>query len=155
MADVDAFFERWLAEEVAERPVLASRLGLDGYDDQLGDLTAAGFHRREEADMRWASRLTALGRGGLTPEQDIDVDLLHGELAGRAVTADWAAWRRDPNVYLAPCLSGVFTLFLDRLHPEPDLARFAAARLRQVPAALEAGQANLDANLASPVIVER
>jgi uncharacterized protein (DUF885 family) len=68
---------------------------------------------------------------------------------------DWAVWRRDPATYLGPGLTGVFTLFLNRIHPEPDLARFAAARLSQIPAVLADGKANLDPALASPIFIER
>jgi hypothetical protein len=122
MTDVDTIFERWLAEEVAERPVLAIRLGLDGFDDQLGDLTASGFERRQ-ADQRWASQLAEVDREGLTTDQAIDVDPLQPRRAGRPAVAGGtgsAGRRRDPNAYLTPCLSGAFTLFLDRSTPIHD-----------------------------------
>jgi uncharacterized protein (DUF885 family) len=49
----------------------------------------------------------------------------------------------------------VFSLFLNRVHPEPELARFAAARLRQVPDVLDAARVNLDPGLAARLFVER
>src|SRR5688572_27550670 len=68
---------------------------------------------------------------------------------------DWETWRRDPALYVSPGLSGVFVLFLKRLHPEADLARFASARLRAVPEVLAAARENLDPSLANALIVRR
>jgi uncharacterized protein (DUF885 family) len=155
MADIDALLEQWLAEHLAERPVRASTLGLTGYDDQLGDFSAAGFERRTAHDRSWASRLAAVPTEGLALDQDIDLELVRSVLAGQEVMEDWTDWRRDPAVYLGPCLTGVFTLFLHRLRPEPELALSASARLRAVPAALDEARANIDPELADRLIVER
>ena len=133
----------------------ATALGIDGYDDQLGDFSAAGFARREARSDHWQGVLEGVPDDGLSMDQRIDRDLVLSSLRGGAVMRDWAAWRRDPAVYLGPCLSGVFTLFLHRLHPEPELARAAAARLRAVPEVLDTARTNLDADLANRLIVER
>lgn len=155
MADLDVALDDWLREEVEESPVGATSLGIDGYDDQLGDFSAAGFTRREQRAEYWRRTFAGFADDGLTADQRVDRDLVLSSLRGREVMQDWAAWRRDPAVYLGPCLSGVFLLFLHRLHPEPELARFAARRLRAVPEVLAAARANLDAGLANRLIVER
>jgi uncharacterized protein (DUF885 family) len=64
-------------------------------------------------------------------------------------------WRRQPEMYLSPGLGGVFSLFLHRLKPEPELARAAAARLRQVPRVLEDGRRNVKPELAPDIYVDR
>ena len=69
--------------------------------------------------------------------------------------ADWLAWRRQPETYLNPGLGGIFTLFLHRLKPEPELVRAALARLRAIPRALEDGRRNIRPELAPPVFVDR
>jgi uncharacterized protein (DUF885 family) len=92
---------------------------------------------------------------GLAAGERIDRDLVRAVLRGRAIMADWQMWRRQPDTYLGPGLSGVFTLFLHRLRPDADLARAAAARLRAVPANLADGERNLRAELAPAVYVER
>jgi uncharacterized protein (DUF885 family) len=148
VADTDALIDEWLTEQFDESPVRASQLGVDGYDELLGDYSEAGYRRREARDDYWYGAFSAL------PES-IDRDLVLSNLRGRAVMRDWENWRRDPATYLGPCLQGVFTLFLHRLHPESELQRFAAARFREVPRVLAEGKANLSAELASPVIVER
>jgi uncharacterized protein (DUF885 family) len=155
MPDLDALLGEWLDEEVAESPVLATGLGLDGYDDQLGQFAAADFERRDGRVDHWRRTFEGVTDDGLSLDQRIDRDLVLSALAGRTVMRDWAAWRRDPAVYLGPCLSGVFQLFLHRLHPDAELVQAAAARLRGVPQVLADARANLDAELANPLIVQR
>ena len=152
---IDELLDAFLAEEVEESPTTATRLGIDGHDDRLGDFTADAFARRAAAEDRWLERFGALADDELTLDERIDRDLVRSTLTGRQVLRDWAVWRRDPATYLGPCLQGVFSLFLNRVHPEPELAAFAAARLREVPAVLDAARANLDASLASPLFVDR
>ncbi len=136
-------------------PVQATALGVDGHDDRLPDVTADGFARRAADEDAWLERFRALRDEDLNPDERIDRDLAISTLRGAQVERDWAVWRRNPDTYLVPALSGVFLLFAHRSHPEPDLAAAAAARLRQVPAMLDAGRANLDPALASRVLVER
>ena len=153
--DLTSTLQQWLDEEMESTPVRASMLGIDGYDDRLGDHSEAAFLRREKRDDHWRGVLEAWPDDGLSVDDAIDRDLVLASLRGRLVMRDWVAWRRDPATYLGDCLQGVFTLFLNRLHPEPDLVRFAEARLREVPEVLAAGKANLSAELANPVIVGR
>ncbi|HEX7165447.1 MAG TPA: DUF885 domain-containing protein [Acidimicrobiales bacterium] len=148
---LDAF----LAEDMEENPVRATQLGIDGHDDRLGEFTAGDFERRARNDDAWLDRFQAVGDDGLSLDERIDRDLVLSTLRGRQIVREWAAWRRDPSAYVGPCLGGVFTLFLNRAHPEPELVASAAARLRAVPGVLAAARENLDAELASPLIVER
>jgi uncharacterized protein (DUF885 family) len=153
--DLAAVLQQWLDEEMDATPVRASALGIDGYDDRLGDYSEAATLAREKRDDHWRAVLEGFADDVLSPDDRIDRDLVLASLRGRLVMRDWANWRRDPAGYLGICLQGVFTLFLNRLHPEPELARFAEARLRQVPDVLAAGKANLSAELANPIIVGR
>ena len=152
---IDDLLDAFLAEEMAESPTTATRLGIDGHDDRIGDFTETGFLRRQASDERWLERFRSLGDDELSFDEAIDRDLVVSTLRGRQVMHEWAVWRRDPATYLGPCLSGVFSLFLNRVHPEPELAASAAGRLREVPAVLEAARANLDPGLAARLFVER
>lgn len=152
---LDDLVEAFLADEVEESPTTATRLGIDGHDDRLGDFSEDGFLRRQASDRRWLERFRALPDSALSFDEAIDRDLVVSTLRGREVMHEWAVWRRDPATYLGPCLSGVFTLFLNRAHPEPELAASAAARLREVPEALAAARENLDPGLSAPLFVER
>lgn len=151
----DQLIDGFIAEELAANPTTATALGVPGHDDRLPDLTAAGFAGRAASEDHWAGRFAAQDPAGLEPDQRIDRELVLMTLRGRAIMRDWADWRRAPDTYTEPALSGVFTAFLHRLRPEPELAADAAARLRGVPDLLAAGRANLDPELASPLLVRR
>ncbi len=155
MEDTDELLEEWFRAELERDPVHGTGLGLDGYDDRFGDLSAAAFERQPLDDRRWAGRLGRLDVEGMSLDQRIDVTLVLSDLAGRAAMADWQAWRRDPSLYIGPMLNGVFSLFLHRIRPEAELAAAAVARLRQVPAVVAAARANLDPELAPRLLVER
>ena len=157
MADKGGFegvLGEFIERELAESPVMASTLGAEGYDDHLGDYSAAAFERRADEDAGWLARFEGAA-GDLATEQAIDRDLAISSLRGRVLLRDWAGWRRNPDSYLGPGLQGVFTLFLHRLRPDAELAASAAARLRAVPEVLDHGRRNLDPELASPVLVRR
>jgi uncharacterized protein (DUF885 family) len=96
-----------------------------------------------------------LADDGLTPDQRIDRDLVLSNLTGSAINRDWVRWRRDPDGYVGAGLMGVFSLFVRRLHPEPELVQAAIARFGEVPEVLEHGRRNLDPGLASPLLVNR
>ncbi|HZG94209.1 MAG TPA: DUF885 family protein, partial [Mycobacteriales bacterium] len=127
---LDPLIDALLADEFAAAPTLASALGADGYDDLLPDLTGSAIRAREARDDQWAARFSALPDDALSPDERIDRDLVLSTLRGRRAMRDWAVWRRNPDTYLNPGLSGVFYLFLHRTRPEAELAEAAAARLR-------------------------
>ena len=155
VSELDRLVDDYLGWLWRTSPVTATVLGVDGHDDRLPDLTAAGFARRAAEEDAWLARFRALGDDGLTPDERIDRDLAVSTLRGAQLERDWAAWRRNPDTYTAPGLHGTYLLFLHRAHPDAELARAAAARLRAAPALLAAGRANLDPALAPRILVER
>jgi len=155
MTPIDQLVDEFLDYEFETSPVLASSLGLTEYDAQLDDLSAAAFEKRDADAEAWLARFRAVADDGLAPEEQIDRDLAVSVLRGRTILADWKNWRREPLAYSGPVVNGIFTLFLHRLRSETDLVEAAVSRLGQAARALEQGQANLDAELAHPLIVER
>lgn len=151
----DALVDSWIAEELASSPVEATILGADGDHGSLGQWSALAIEQRQSSDESWLRRLTELDASSLDPERKVDVGLLVSALRGRRVYAEWEHWRRDPATYLDPCLHGVFSLFLNRTFPEPEMVAYAASRLRQVPQVIADARANLRSDLVSPLICER
>lgn len=144
----------FLKEEYEASPVMASSLGLTGYDERLDDVSAAAIERKEASDAEWLRRFRAVPDAGLGSAA-IDRDFLVAILRGRELMRPIRMWKKQPATYLGPGLQGVFILFLHRLRPERELAEAARARLEQVPAALEHGVKNLDPTLVPPIYVER
>jgi uncharacterized protein (DUF885 family) len=146
----------FLDETFQDSPVLASQLGVDGFDDRLDDFSEAAFEDRRRRSANWLRRFGQLGDDACDSfEERIDRDLIRSHLRGQAILDDWLVWRRQPEIYLNPGLGGVFNLFLHRLKPEPDLVRAAVSRLHAIPRMLEDGRRNIRADLASPVYVDR
>jgi uncharacterized protein (DUF885 family) len=145
----------FLAEQYADYPVRSSGLGLTEFDDQLDDLSGAAFERRAASAAAWRERFAKLDASELSFDEAIDRDLIVGSLTEQTIYDEWEFWRRHPDTYLNPGMRGVFVLFLHRLRPEAELVASAAARLRQVPANLEAGRANLRPELVPEILLDR
>lgn len=154
-SEMDRLVDEYLAWLWEINPVLATGLGIDGYDERLPDLSEAGFERKARDEDAWLERFRAVPDDGLLPDERIDRDLAISTLRGAQIERPWTVWRRNPDTYLGPLLNGVFVMFLHRSHPDEHLARAAAARLRQVPDMLARARANLDPDLASPFLVGR
>lgn len=148
--------EALLAAEYDANPLLASGLGLTGYDGRLPDLSAAAFAGRDAADEGRLAAFEALPDDAVAdPDDRADRDLAIAVLRGRRAVRDWQDWRRSPDHYTGPGLNGVFTLFLHRLRSDAEIVPDAAARLRAVPQLLAQARDNLDPALAAPLLVRR
>jgi uncharacterized protein (DUF885 family) len=145
----------FLEAEFAESPVRASGLGLTEYDEQLDDLSEAAFERRRAADHAWLERFRALDESGLTFDEDIDRELVISTLRGRQIVEDFEVWRRQPDVYLNPGMSGIFGLFLHLLRPMDQLVDAAVARMRHIPGNLDDGMRNLRPELVPEIFLDR
>jgi uncharacterized protein (DUF885 family) len=152
---LDAILSDLLAADFAASPVTATGYGLTEYDDKLDDVSADALRARDVDAAAFLARLDAVGDEGLTTDESIDRDLARAVLRGRLIMAPFEAWKRDPVTYSGPVTSGVFALFLHRLRPNEELAEAATARLDAVGPLVDAGIANLDPDLAHPIIVER
>jgi uncharacterized protein (DUF885 family) len=135
-------------------PATAQFLGAEGYDGRLGEHSAEAYARRDREAAEWLERFEALPRQDAL-DDEIDRRLAVSQLRGRRLLADWPVWRRDPSVYLSSAFFSLLMPYVHRLHPEPYLAEDTVAKLRQLPDLLAACRANLDPELAAPLIVGR
>ncbi len=155
MADVEGLLSEWMASDFERNPTRASALGVEGFDDRIGDYSAARWESEPDKDKHWAGRIAALPIGDLQVDEQVDLTLVLATLAGRSITHDWQAWRRDPSIYTEPCFGGVFNLWLHRLRPEEELVAASVARLHQVPDVLADARANLDADVVPALLASR
>lgn len=148
---VDSF----LTEEFEGSPVRASALGLTEYDDRLDDLSEAAILRRNQRDTHWLEQFRSVDAGTLGPDDQIDRDLAISILRGREIVEGFEVWRRQPDTYLNPGMTGIFTLFLHELRPTDELVDSAVSRMRQIPANLDAGKANLRPEMVPAIFLDR
>src|SRR5688572_15225050 len=147
--------DEFLESEFAESPVRASGLGLTEYDQQLDDLSEAAFERRTASDTAWLERFGAIEQASLSFDEDIDRELVISALRGRQIVEDFETWRRQPDVYLNPGMTGIFGLFLHRLRPMAELVDAAVARMRLIPGNLEDGKRNLRPEMVPAIFLDR
>ena len=145
----------FLDAEFADSPVRASTLGLTEFDEQLDDLSEAAFERRRGTDAAWLERFRGVDEGGLDFDETIDRDLVLSILRGRQIVDDFEVWRRQPDTYLNPGMSGIFALFLHRLRPMGELVDAAIARMRLIPNNLEDGRRNLRPEMVPSIFLDR
>ena len=145
----------FLDAEFAESPVRASSLGLTEYDERLDDLSEAAFARRRASDSAWLERFRAVPDADLAFDELIDRDLVISILRGREIVEDFEVWRRQPDTYLNPGMTGIFTLFLHRLRPTDELVNAAVARMRLIPGNLEDGMRNLRPDMVPSIFLDR
>src|SRR5262245_35677461 len=89
-----AFFD----ETLADSPVFATNLGIDGFDDQLDDLSEAAFEDRRRRSRDWLQRFEALQATACASfDERVDRDVILSTLRGRAILDDWLMWRRQPE----------------------------------------------------------
>ncbi|MEO6578948.1 MAG: DUF885 family protein, partial [Candidatus Limnocylindria bacterium] len=144
-----------LDNEFAESPVRASSLGLTAYDERLDDLSEAAFDRRRATDSAWLDRFRAVPDADLTFDELIDRDLVISILRGRQIVEDFEVWRRQPDTYLNPGMTGIFSLFLHQLRPIDELVDAAVARMRLIPDNLEEGMRNLRPEMVPGIFLDR
>ncbi len=155
MPGVDDLLDNWILSEMERDPTRATALGLPGYDRRLGDLGAAAWEARPAQDRRAAAAIRSLELTRYPLEDQVDLVLVLSELAGRAAMEDWHTWRRDPSLYVDPCLDGVHLLWLHRLAPEAELVEASVARLAAVPEVLAAARDNLDPEVMPALFARR
>src|SRR5256885_2137571 len=101
MSRASELAQAFLKETFEDSPVLASQLGVDGYDDRLDDLSEAAVEDRRRRSANWLSQFEQLTDADCDSfDERIDRDLLRSVLRGRAVLDDWLMWRRQPEMYL-------------------------------------------------------
>jgi uncharacterized protein (DUF885 family) len=129
-------------------PAHAALAGSLEHYSTFGDLSATGYEQRARDTGAWLARLES---SPASVDRDLALSVLRGALAMEA----WPSWRRDPNEYSGLVFFGLLAPFLHGLVPEADLVASTVAKLREVPEVFAAAQANLDASLASPLVVQR
>ncbi|MEV6243698.1 DUF885 domain-containing protein [Lentzea sp. NPDC051838] len=129
-------------------PAHAAQVGSLPHYSTFGDFTASAFEQRARESDEWLARLEPLPRS-------VDRDLALSVLRGSSAMETWPSWRRDPHEYSGMVFFGLLSPFLHKLLPEAELVASAVAKLREVPSVFAAAEANLDASLASPLVVRR
>jgi uncharacterized protein (DUF885 family) len=133
-------------------PTAATEIGNHAHDDRWPDLTDAGREARLAFLADAQRRLDELDGSALSRDEAIDRRILQenlGALRFNEETLREETWSPLSYVYLFG--GGLFSLLAREFAPLPDRLRSAAARLRALPAALDAARAILEAGGDRPI----
>jgi uncharacterized protein (DUF885 family) len=134
-----------MLDELRHSPIDATWAGLHDYDGDMPDLSADGFAdnaRRARENIR---ALAAWDVRELSPAERIDHRLLVArfETAAREIEAV-TPHRHEPSLYADAAVNGVYSLLARDFAPVAERLPAVQSRLEQIPAAFEAGIANLE-----------
>ena len=130
----DAISKRYLDEMVAQTPVNATSLGDHRFDDQLDDVSTAGYGRRAALAHELLGQVQALDSAELSRAHQVDARLLANELEYQIWRIEQLAeWRWNPLVYTELAGNSVYLLLARDFAPLPDRLRIVSARLAELP----------------------
>jgi uncharacterized protein (DUF885 family) len=129
-----AISKRYLDEMVALTPVNATALGDHRFDDQLDDVSTAGYDRRAALAHELLGQVQVLDSAELSRAHQVDARLLANELEYQIWRIEQLAeWRWNPLVYTELAGNSVYLLLARDFAPLPDRLRIVGARLAELP----------------------
>jgi uncharacterized protein (DUF885 family) len=142
--DFPALVDELLSDYYRLWPTHATELGMHEHDADWPDLTDAG-HAERVAFLRQASaRLDAVDRSALSHDDAIDHEVLTDAIAAIGFSVEELREDRwNPMAYVYLFGGGLFSLLAREFAPLDVRLTSAVARLRGLPAALDAARANL------------
>jgi uncharacterized protein (DUF885 family) len=137
---VDAYFDALFAWS----PTWATAIGLHQYDSRIEDYSGAAFQRRVRLLKEFESQLAGLRRGPLTADDQIDAEILDGQIRAELLELELLeTWRRNPMQYVSLPGSAVDGLMKRNFAPPAERLRSIISRLQGVPVMLSAMRENV------------
>jgi uncharacterized protein (DUF885 family) len=134
-----------MLDELRHNPIDATWAGLHDYDGDMPDLSADGFAENARRAQENIRALAAWDVSRLPPEERIDHRLLVARFETEAREFEAIApHRHDPSIYADAAVNGVYALLARDFAPLADRMPAVQSRLEKIPAALNAGIANLE-----------
>jgi uncharacterized protein (DUF885 family) len=134
-----------MLDELRRNPIDATWAGLHEHDGDMPDLSADGFAENARRARENIRALAGWDANRLTPEERIDHRLLVARFETEAREFEAVApHRHDPSVYADSAVNGVYALLARDFAPLAERIPAVQSRLEKIPAALNAGIANLE-----------
>lgn len=136
------FADRYFDALFAFLPTLGTASGFHQYDTRLEDFSAAAYRARIDTLHSLRSALDSLT---LSADDSIDAAIIGGAIRSELQDLETLQnWRRNPMGYVGLPGGAIDVLMKRSFAPPADRLRSVTARLRRVPAVLEAMRANVD-----------
>lgn len=132
----DALFE-W-------SPSAGTYAGLHQYDSRIEDYSAAAIEKRVQKLKEQQARLAAIDRGKLSADENIDAELIEGQIRAELLDHETVqTLRKNPMSYVGLPGGSIDGLIKRNFALPPDRLRSVVARLKGVPALMEAMRQNV------------
>jgi uncharacterized protein (DUF885 family) len=148
-AAFEALTSEFVRSSLALAPVSATAAGLHTHngvllDEQLDDMSPAGIEAQRKHWRDWQSRLNGVDREKLDAESQADLDLMKSQVELALLDLDTIQpWRHNPTVYVELAGNALFTPYSVEYAPAPERWNHIIARLKALPALVEAARKNL------------
>ncbi len=143
-ASYEALARSYFYEDFRENPTTASDAGIHDYDSALDDLSAAHFASEVALDKTVLGKLNAIDPKSLSPEVQIDRQMLIYALEDDVLNMGTrAAWRHNPDIYTGTASDAIFGVMARNYAPLGKRMQYAIARERQIPRLLSQAKQNL------------
>jgi uncharacterized protein (DUF885 family) len=137
---VQAYFD----DRFAYAPTGATMAGRHDQDGRLEDFTLAGARANAASLRTYRSAFQAIDPAKLSATDAADREMVLGSIDGRLLKLEEERpLENRPDVYSSGITISAFSLFNRNYAPAPVRMRALVARLRQMPAALQAARTNL------------
>lgn len=139
------FFEEYLQEVFAMRPLDATLLGDHRFDHRLDDISPA-------ARVKWLEHLRQtkdalerqLGAAPLSPDGRIDYEILRDDLIRNIwLSENMHPFEEDPRTYGTYISDSVYSLLVQSTLPKEKNIENAISRIREIPRIIEVAKATL------------
>ena len=125
-------------------PVNTSQAGDHRFDSRLTDYTMTEVLKRRQHTRDLLAQVGAISTDGWSKDDHVDLILFQSQLAAADFfDRELDPESRDPQLYVNECTAAIFTLLQKEYAPHRTRALAATARLKQMPALLRTGRANL------------
>ncbi len=125
-------------------PSAATGIGFHQYDNRLEDYSAAAFAKRIAKLKQLQTQLAALP-STRTPDEAIDIEILDNQIHAELLDVEpLQTWRHNPMNYVYVPGGAIDNLMKRDFAPKAERLRSIVARLKAVPAMIDAMKQNMD-----------
>ena len=141
---MSAFVDDYFNSLFEWSPSSGTGIGFHEYDTKFEDFSAAAHDRRIQRLKELQARLHAMPHASMSSDEQIDAEILQGQISGELLDLETLqTWRKNPMNYVGLPGGSIDGLMKRNFAPPPERLRSVIARLKAIPAMLNAMRENV------------
>jgi uncharacterized protein (DUF885 family) len=125
-------------------PSFATGIGFHQYDTKLEDFSAAAYDKRIRQLKDLQMRVNAVPHSSMSSDEQIDAEILQGQINAELLELETLqTWRKNPMNYIGLPGGSIDSLMKRNFAPAPERLHSVIARLKSIPAMLDAMKQNV------------